>query len=110
MTHRPGFGFHYRKLFSLIGEQPCKIKEIRTIIIEEDSVFGIRVLTSWEDRMIYRNTVVATLLLTVCALPVWSQEQSGSNGCNVESPEIKSAPQPRTKVKWIQGPDGKRTA
>jgi len=60
--------------------------------------------------MVHRNIIVAALLSTVCTLPVWSQEKSRSDGCNVDSPEIENASQPLTKVKWVPGPDGKRTA
>jgi outer membrane protein assembly factor BamA len=38
--------------------------------------------------MIYRNTIVVALLSTVCALPVWSQDQSRSDDCDThETPK-----------------------
>src|SRR5215813_14076940 len=59
--------------------------------------------------MMYRNTIVVTFLLTVGALPDWTQEQRRSDGCNAESSQIENAPRQLTGLKWVQGPDGKRT-
>lgn len=50
------------------------------------------------------NIIAVALLSTVCALPVLSRDQSRGNLQSERTPQM------RTRVTWVEGPDGKRTA